>query len=113
MKKSKKYISIIIPLAIFLFVGLVSIPDLVSSDMNKDECVEYCYENGTEYCCSYGGGGIDGTGDTGDNTTIDGITTDGITTGGTTTGTTTKTVSDSITVLVKIPINAKEGLPLI
>jgi len=93
MKKSKKYISIIIPLAIFLFVGLVSIPDLVSSDMNKDECVEYCYENGTEYCCSYGGG-IDGTGDTGDNTTTDGITTDGITTGGTTTGTTTKTVSD-------------------
>ena len=105
MKKSKKYISIIIPLAIFLFVGLVSIPDLVSSDMNKDECVEYCYENGTEYCCSYGGGGIDGTGDTGDNTTTDGITTDGITTGGTTTGTTTKTVSDSITVNVEDPGN--------
>ncbi|HPK13983.1 MAG TPA: hypothetical protein PLB93_00495, partial [Candidatus Paceibacterota bacterium] len=103
MKKSKKYISIILPLIIFLFVGLVSIPDLVSSDMNKDECIEYCYDNGTEYCCSYGGGGIDGTGHT-DGTTTDSTTTGGTTTGGTTIeDTTTKTVSDSITVLVEDP----------
>lgn len=95
MKKSKKYISIIIPLLVLLFVsfGLFFSSKLIASAREDNELQYYSVTDTTS------GGGTTGTVPEGGSSSDDGTNDDY--TGDENTGdATTKTVSDSITVLV-------------